>query len=105
MLHVNHQWICLEWNGRDSLKLLNIMMQKVLNPDRVTFLSVLVGCNHSGLVEEGRLVSNSMTVLHVVDSGRQHYSCMVDLLGRAGLLYEAEELLEQSPEKYDSVNC
>ncbi|GAB2280479.1 hypothetical protein Dimus_015106 [Dionaea muscipula] len=88
--------------GRKCLELLDIIIQKGLDPDRVTFLCVLIGCNHSGLVEEGRFVFNSMKIRHGINPDRQHYSCMVDLLGRAGLLYEAEELLKHSPVKVDS---
>ncbi|XP_034678418.1 pentatricopeptide repeat-containing protein At2g13600 isoform X2 [Vitis riparia] len=61
------------------------------------------GCSHSGLVEEGRSVFNSMKSIHGIHPDQQHYSCMVDLLGRAGLLDEAEGLLKHAPAKSDSV--
>ncbi|XP_059656132.1 putative pentatricopeptide repeat-containing protein At3g05240 [Cornus florida] len=89
--------------GREGLKMLETMIQKGLKPDKVTFLCVLTGCNHSGLLEEGRLVFDSMRIVHGIDPDRQHYSCMVDLLGRAGLLDEAEKLLLQAPIKGDPV--
>lgn len=87
--------------GREGLELLQAMVEKGLKPDNVTFLCVLAGCNHSGLVDEGRLVFDSMKSLHGVHPDRQHFSCMVDLLCRAGLLYEAEEFLREAPEKVD----
>lgn len=83
--------------GREGLYLLQSMVEKGLKPDKVTFLCVLVGCSHSGLVDEGRLVFNCMENLHGVHPDRQHFSCMMDLLCRAGLLYEAEELLQKAP--------
>ncbi|KAM7476718.1 hypothetical protein LguiB_023961 [Lonicera macranthoides] len=89
--------------GKEGLKMLETMIQNGLKPDRVTFLCVLAGCNHSGLVEEGRKVFSSMKNLHGIYPDRQHYLCMVDLLGRAGLLDEAEELLKHAREKDDSV--
>ncbi|KAA8533159.1 hypothetical protein F0562_033308 [Nyssa sinensis] len=89
--------------GKEGLEMLEAMIQKCLKPDNVTFLCVLAGCNHSGLVEEGKLVFNSMKTLHGIYPDRQHYSCMVDLLGRAGFLDEAEELLIQAPVKDDPV--
>lgn len=89
--------------GREGLEMLEIMTKKGLKPDRVTFLCALMGCSHSGLVEEGRLVFNSMKSVHGIEPDRQHYSCMVDLLGRAGQLDEAEELLKKTPAKGDSV--
>ncbi|XP_021742790.1 pentatricopeptide repeat-containing protein At3g13880-like isoform X1 [Chenopodium quinoa] len=88
--------------GRECLKLLKMMFRKGLEPDRVTFLCVLTGCNHSGLVEEGRRVFESMKSPHGIEPDQRHYSCMVDLLGRAGLVYEAEELLKLSFVKDDS---
>ncbi|XP_052205867.1 pentatricopeptide repeat-containing protein At4g33990 [Diospyros lotus] len=93
------------WNGmgRECLQMLDTMIQKGLKPDKVTFLSVLTGCNHSGLFEEGKLVFDSMKFVYGIDPEQQHYSCLVDLLGRAGLLDEAEELLEQAPTKCDSA--
>lgn len=89
--------------GRECLEMLEAMIQKGLKPDKVTFLCVLTGCSHSGLVEEGRLVFNSMKSLHGISPDTEHFSCMVDLLGRAGLLDEAEELLQQAPESGDCV--
>ncbi|KAK2977497.1 hypothetical protein RJ640_016125 [Escallonia rubra] len=89
--------------GMEGLGMLKAMLQKGLKPDKVTFLCVLTGCNHSGLVEEGRMVLNSMQKLHGVMPDRRHYSCMVDLLGRAGLMVDAEELLKQAPAQNNAV--
>ncbi|KAK0574404.1 hypothetical protein LWI29_023116 [Acer saccharum] len=87
--------------GREGLDMLGAMIQKGLTPDKVTFLCVLNGCNHSGMVKEGQMVFNSMKSVYGIDPDQRHYSCMVDLLGRAGLLKEAEELLQQTPGKGD----
>ncbi|KAJ7943658.1 Pentatricopeptide repeat-containing protein family [Quillaja saponaria] len=89
--------------GREGLEMLQAMINKGLKPDNVTFLCALTGCNHEGLVEEGRLVLDSVKSLSGVHPDRQHFSCMIDLLCRAGLLYEAEDLLQQSPGKGDCV--
>lgn len=88
--------------GRECLDLFQEMIGKGLEPDEVTFLCVLTGCNYSGLVREGKLMFYSMKTSYGVSPGREHYSCMVDLLGRAGLLEEAEELLQQAPGIGDS---
>lgn len=92
------------WNGlgRECLKLLESMYIKGLKPDRVTFLCVLIGCNHSGLIEEGKRVFDSMKLISGIEPDQRHYSCMVDLLGRAGLVNEADELLNLSFVKDDS---
>lgn len=89
--------------GRECLNMLEILIQKGLIPDKVTFLCVLAGCNYSGMVKEGQLVFNSMKSVYGIDPDRQHYSCMIDLLGRAGLLDKAEEMLQRTPGKGDCV--
>lgn len=89
--------------GREALDMLEVMIQRGLIPDKVTFLCVLAGCNHSGMVKEGQLVFNSMKSVYGIDAGRQHYSCMIDMLGRAGILDKAEELLQQTPGGGDCV--
>ncbi|GAB2282784.1 hypothetical protein Dimus_017319 [Dionaea muscipula] len=63
-------------------------------PNRVTFIGVLTACSHAGLVEEGRLFFSSMKNDYGVEPTADHYTCMVDLLGRAGCLEEALELAE-----------
>ncbi|WVZ13819.1 hypothetical protein V8G54_011385 [Vigna mungo] len=87
--------------GKEGIAVLQAMIERGLKPDKVTFLCALSGCNHTGLVEEGRVVFESMKSLHGIDPDHRHFSCMVDLLCRAGLLYEAEELLLQAPGKRD----
>ncbi|KAL8157083.1 pentatricopeptide repeat-containing protein At3g13880 [Apium graveolens] len=89
--------------GMQGLEMLKEMTQKGVKPDKVTFLCVLNGCNHSGLVEEGKMVFDLMKTVHGIHPDQKHYSCMVDLFGRAGLLEDAEELLKQAPIKDDSV--
>lgn len=89
--------------GMECLEMLDVMIQNGLKPDKVTFLSVLMGCNHSGLVEGGRSLFYSMQTQHGLDPERQHYSCMVDLLGRAGLVDEAIQLLKDTPWQEDFV--
>ncbi|KAJ4953496.1 hypothetical protein NE237_030328 [Protea cynaroides] len=66
-------------------------------PNEITFIGVLGGCRHVGLVDEGRQYFHSMIQIHNIKPNVKHYGCMVDLLGRAGLLKEAEELIESMP--------
>nr|XP_015894752.2 pentatricopeptide repeat-containing protein At1g74600, chloroplastic [Ziziphus jujuba var. spinosa] len=89
--------------GSESLDLFQAMIQKGLKPDKVTILCVLTGCSHSGLITEGKVLFDSMKTLYGISPDRQHYSCMVDLLGRAGLLDEAVELLQQAPGNGDCM--
>ncbi|OWM72528.1 pentatricopeptide repeat-containing protein At3g50420 [Punica granatum] len=72
-----------------------ILLQGMI-PDQVTFLSVLSACSHSCLVEKGKSLWNYMRS-YGVKPGPKHYSCMVSLLSRAGLVNEAEKIIVESP--------
>ena len=58
---------------------------------------------HAGLVEPGRRIFRIMKSAYNVEPDIKHYGCMVDLLGRAGLLEEAEEMIRNMPMKADFV--
>jgi len=87
--------------GKEGLLLLHAMIEKGVKPDEVTFLCALTGCSHTGLIQQGRILFNSMKSLHGVHPDWRHFSCMVDLLCRAGLLHEAEEFLLKAQGKGD----
>ncbi|CAN8291699.1 unnamed protein product [Cochlearia groenlandica] len=89
--------------GRDCVEMLREMDQMNLIPDEVTILSVLTGCGHSGLVEEGELIFDSLESKYGISPGRKLYACMVDLLGRAGLVEKAEKLLLKARGDADCV--
>nr|AYM00660.1 pentatricopeptide repeat protein [Salvia miltiorrhiza] len=72
------------------------MLKHGLNPDQVTFLSLLAACNHCGLVDESRFFWRNMKERHF-RPGPKHYSCIISLLSRAGLWEEAEEMIAESP--------
>ncbi|KAK9126613.1 hypothetical protein Scep_015459 [Stephania cephalantha] len=86
-------------DGKIALELFSQMKCSGLEPDDVTFISVLSACSHSGLVEEGRAVFNSMAEEYGIKPRMEHYACMVDLLGRTGHLSEAYELIKGLPFK------
>ncbi|XP_056848424.1 pentatricopeptide repeat-containing protein At1g31430-like isoform X2 [Raphanus sativus] len=71
--------------------------------DDITFVSVLTACNHGGFVGEGRGVFYSMSNVHKVRPKSEHYSCMIDLLCRAGCLEEAEELIDEMRDESDKT--
>ncbi|XP_050383506.1 putative pentatricopeptide repeat-containing protein At3g08820 [Argentina anserina] len=68
-----------------------------------TFMGLLSGCSHAGLVDEGRRFFNNMTRGYSLTPMIEHYGCMVDLLGRAGLLDEAHRLINSMPMEANSV--
>ncbi|KAJ8768168.1 hypothetical protein K2173_021108 [Erythroxylum novogranatense] len=73
------------------------MEREGVKPDSITFLSVLTACGRKGTVDRGRLLFDSMIKDYNIEPSPEHYSCMVDMLGRAGRLEEAEQLLSRIP--------
>ncbi|XP_016448504.1 putative pentatricopeptide repeat-containing protein At3g08820 [Nicotiana tabacum] len=74
-----------------------------MKPDGNTFMGLLCACTHAGLVDDGRKYFRSMTHLYSLERNIEHYGCMVDLLGRAGLLDEAHSLIESMPMKANAI--
>jgi hypothetical protein len=74
-----------------------------VKPDGITLLGVILACTHGGLVDEGKLLFNSITEEFGLKPRIEHYGCMVDLLGRAGLLKEAENLILSMPVEPDAI--
>ncbi|KAJ8568102.1 hypothetical protein K7X08_020824 [Anisodus acutangulus] len=72
-------------------------------PDDVTFVGVLSACVHAGLVDEGKRIFDIMSSSFGLVPKVEHYSCMVDLLSRAGCVYEAWEFIEKMPQKPDEI--
>ncbi|XP_050203571.1 pentatricopeptide repeat-containing protein At5g27110 [Mercurialis annua] len=87
----------------EALKLFEDMQQSDVKPDAVTFIAVLSACGHAGLVDEGYGYFNQMTTDYGIKPGIEHCSCLIDLLGRAGRLHEAYNILQNSPEIIDDV--
>ncbi|KAJ4720568.1 Pentatricopeptide repeat-containing protein [Melia azedarach] len=73
------------------------MQQTGLYPNEYTYVSVLSACSHIGLVEKGRSYFSLMVKQHNLLPIVFHYSCMVDILGRAGLIHDAFGLIERMP--------
>ncbi|CAI0465853.1 unnamed protein product [Linum tenue] len=63
----------------------------------VVFVNLLTALSHGGLVEEGWEFFGSMDDSFGIKPKVVHYGCMVDLLGRAGLLAEALNLIKHMP--------
>ncbi|XP_057753438.1 pentatricopeptide repeat-containing protein At1g03540-like [Arachis stenosperma] len=82
--------------GMVALALFEDMIKGGMQPDYITFINVLFACSHTGLVNEGREYFTLMTKKYEIQPGVEHYNCMIDLLGRAELIEEAEILLENS---------
>ncbi|XP_027935156.1 pentatricopeptide repeat-containing protein At5g04780, mitochondrial [Vigna unguiculata] len=81
----------------EAMVLFEKMQQRGFFPDEVTYVSVLNACSHMGLYEEGQKYFDLMVRQHKLSPSVLHYSCMVDILGRAGLVHKAYELIERMP--------
>ncbi|KAI9196536.1 hypothetical protein LWI28_024773 [Acer negundo] len=82
-----------------ALALFQKMFEEGIRPTNSTFLAVLSACSHSGLVQEGQKLFESMAREYNIPPEETHYSCMVDLLGRAGQLENALDFIKNLPIK------
>nr|GEX26285.1 pentatricopeptide repeat-containing protein At5g04780 [Tanacetum cinerariifolium] len=81
----------------EAMILFEKMQQIGLQPNEVTYVSVLSACGHMGLVKEGKKYFDMMVKEHNLSPNVFHYSCMVDILGRTGLIDEAKNLIDKMP--------
>ncbi|TXG54556.1 hypothetical protein EZV62_019812 [Acer yangbiense] len=87
----------------EAIELFSELESSNLKPDYVSFIGVLTACSHSGMVDKAKDYFRLMTETYKIEPSIKHYSCMVDVLGRAGLLEEAEELVRRMPWKPDAI--
>ncbi|XP_023766698.1 pentatricopeptide repeat-containing protein At5g50390, chloroplastic [Lactuca sativa] len=83
--------------GIEALKLFKRMIAENMIPNHVTFLAVLSACSYSGLSDQGWDIFESMGTDFKVKPRAMHYACMIELLGREGLLDEAFSLIQNAP--------
>lgn len=89
-----------DWS--QCFELYNQMKQLDMKLDRVTFQGLLTACVNSGLVKEGREFFKEMREIYGCRPSQENYACMVDLLGRAGHINEARELVKEMPLEPDT---
>lgn len=83
--------------GKEALKIFEELLKMQAYIDPITFVTVLAACSHVGLVAEGLSYYRSMVLDHGITPTEGHIVCMVDLLGRAGRLDEAEDFINNLP--------
>ncbi|XP_039798842.1 LOW QUALITY PROTEIN: pentatricopeptide repeat-containing protein At3g49170, chloroplastic-like [Panicum virgatum] len=86
-----------------ALELFHDMISAGVKPNDVTYIAVLSACSHSGLVKEGKEHFRMMQKDHGLIPRMEHYACMVDLLGRSGLVKEALDFINEMPCKADTL--
>ncbi|XP_071696304.1 pentatricopeptide repeat-containing protein At3g26782, mitochondrial-like [Rutidosis leptorrhynchoides] len=84
--------------GKQALRLYNEMKNENIHPNHITFISILSACSHAGLINEGKKCFLEMKDFLVTPDSK-HYACMVDMLGRAGQLDEAYDLIKNMSSK------
>ncbi|KAL6659557.1 hypothetical protein ACP70R_003597 [Stipagrostis hirtigluma subsp. patula] len=87
----------MQREGHLSLKLFDEMIANNIKVDHVTMVTVLSACSHSGLVTQGQLLFTKMFDVFGIAPRVEHFSCMVDLYCREGLLRMAEEIINEMP--------
>ncbi|XP_039022855.1 putative pentatricopeptide repeat-containing protein At3g15130 isoform X1 [Hibiscus syriacus] len=86
----------------EAFKLYDRMIVCRIEPDEITYLGLLTSCCHAGLTQEAQSYMNSMVECHCLIPHLEHYACMVDLLGRVGLLEDAKRTIDEMPIEPDS---
>ncbi|KAL6522793.1 hypothetical protein OROHE_016640 [Orobanche hederae] len=81
--------------GEKAVEIFEKMRLSNVNPNQITFVSVLSACSYAGLVEQGKHYFNIMQSDYFIQLTNEHYTCMVDLLGKSGLIYEAMSIMNQ----------
>ncbi|CAL0311380.1 unnamed protein product [Lupinus luteus] len=89
----------MKGDGEIALRLFEDMCKFNVKPDHVTMVAVLTACSHSGLIAQGQLLFRKMVNVYGITPRIEHYACMADLFGRAGLLNKAKEVITGMPYK------
>ncbi|KAK3222399.1 hypothetical protein Dsin_009424 [Dipteronia sinensis] len=85
--------------GKEAIYLFEQMEAAGVLPDEISFLGVISACSNAGLVEKGWTYFNSMSQNYGITPSDSHYTCMVDLLARAGQLIDDQALIKNMPVK------
>jgi pentatricopeptide repeat protein len=94
----------ISWNGiiaayahhgvaLEAIRLYDMMQENGYKPNDVTYVVLLSACSHSGLVDEGLKIFESMVKDRSVTVRDEHYTSLIDLCSRAGRLDDAKRLI------------
>ncbi|KAL0332169.1 UNVERIFIED_CONTAM: Pentatricopeptide repeat-containing protein, mitochondrial [Sesamum calycinum] len=90
-------------HGNEALQIFGKMQREKIIPNHATFVAVLRACAHIGLVDEALCYFNLMQNDYGLEPKLEHYSSMVDVLGRSGRLIDALKLIQEMPFEADDV--
>ncbi|KAG6384767.1 hypothetical protein SASPL_153585 [Salvia splendens] len=97
------QGLASNGRGETALEYFNLMVEENVEPNEVTFIGVLSACNHAGLVAQGCTYLARMSRDFGIEPKVEHFGCVVDMLGRAGLIEDAYSLITKMPLKPNAV--
>ncbi|XP_057956404.1 pentatricopeptide repeat-containing protein At2g27610 [Malania oleifera] len=83
--------------GKKALEIFKEMKSQNMGMDGITFIGVISACAHAGLVGEGKKFYDMMVKDLNIHPTMEHYSCMVDLYGRAGMFEKAIDIINGMP--------
>jgi pentatricopeptide repeat protein len=83
--------------GKATIELFDEMQQSGAKPDDLTFMGILNACSHAKLPQEAKHFLEEMQSIFNITPTVEHYTCVVDALGRSGLLQEAADLINRIP--------
>ncbi|KAL6573497.1 hypothetical protein OROHE_001956 [Orobanche hederae] len=84
-------------NGESALMVFKEMQRSGIRPDHVTFISLIAACTYSNMAQEGLHLLNIMCSVYKIEPKSEHYGCIIDLLGRARLIEEANAIIPRMP--------
>ena len=84
--------------NESAFEIVDLMREEKVKPNSATFVGVLSSCSHTGQVDRGLQVFRMMCKDCDLSQNLEHFSCIVDLLGRCGKLEEAKELIQEMPD-------
>lgn len=86
----------LNGHGREAIELFDWMRSEGMKPNEVSFVGVLTACSHAGLLNEGINYFKLMKEVYGINPQVEHFTCMVDLFGRAGRLDEIKDFIHKN---------
>ncbi|CAO2044947.1 unnamed protein product [Urochloa humidicola] len=85
-------------DARNALAVFDDMMKcGETAPNYITLVNVLTACSRGGLTKEGYELFKMMAERFGIKPRIEHYACVVDLLGRAGMEEQAYEIIQGMP--------
>nr|XP_043609068.1 putative pentatricopeptide repeat-containing protein At1g69350, mitochondrial [Erigeron canadensis] len=80
-----------------AISVFDNMLESKMKPNEITYMNILSACSHAGYVEKGKHYFDSMKKDFGIEPKLEHFSCLIDLLSRAGHLDDAYDTVISMP--------